>query len=82
MEKDGWLMALVGFIALAAPVLLLIAVVVLGAGLDLESDMQRTGPITEVSIDPLRAGLGVTAAAVLLGVAIWVIKRTDWAVED
>jgi len=82
MEKDGWLMALVGFIALAAPVLLLTAVVGLRAGLDLESDMQRTGPITEVSIDPLRAVLGVAAAAVLLGVAIWVIKRTDWSVED
>jgi hypothetical protein len=82
MEKDGWLIALVGVIALVAPVLLLIVVVVVGASLDLEPAMRRTGPMTEVSIDPVRAGLGVGAAVVLLGVAFWVIKRTDWSVED
>jgi hypothetical protein len=82
MEKDGWLMALVGFIALAAPLLLLIVVVVLGSSLDLEPGFSRTGPIVDVAIDPLRAGLGLVAAAVLFGVAVSVIRRTDWSVED
>ena len=82
MERDGWLIVLVGLMALGAPFLLAIVILATGLGLDLEPGLPRSGPVVDVTIDPLRAAGGVGTALLLIGAAGWVIKRTDWSGED
>jgi hypothetical protein len=82
MERDGWLMALVVVIAMAAPFSLLVLVLATGLGLDTGQGLPRSGPRIEVALNPLRAALGVGTALVLVGAAVWIIRRTDWSGED
>ena len=79
MERDGWLMAVVGIIAMAAPVFILVAIFVLGVALDTGSGLPTSRPKVEVLLDPVRVGLGVGAAVVLVGAAIGIVIRTDWS---
>jgi hypothetical protein len=36
----------------------------------------------EVAYEPLRLVVGLSVAAVLLGVAVWLIRVTDWSAPD
>ena len=72
-------MAVVGIIAIASPIFVLVAIFVLGAGLDTGSGLPTSRPKVEVLLDPVRVGLGVGAAIVLVGTAIGIIMRTDWS---
>jgi hypothetical protein len=36
----------------------------------------------EVVYEPLRLVVGLGAAAVLLGVAVWLVRTTDWSAPD
>ena len=36
----------------------------------------------EVVYGPLRLGVGLGVAAVLLGVAVWLLRTTDWSAPD
>lgn len=35
-----------------------------------------------VVYDPLRLVVGLSVAAVLLGVAVWLVRTTDWSAPD
>jgi hypothetical protein len=36
----------------------------------------------QVVYEPLRLVVGLVVAAVLLGVAVWLVRTTDWAAPD
>ena len=83
MEREWWLMALLGFVALVG--LMLLALFTLGLldpGVDTEPAAVASEPTIEVSLDPLRAAAGVGAAMVLFAAALLVIKRTDWSFDE
>lgn len=83
MEREWWLMALLGFVALVG--LMLLALFTLGL-LDpnMETEPAAVAPESaiEVSLDPVRASAGVGAAIVLFATALLVIKRTDWSFDE
>ena len=82
MERDGWLMVLVGLMALAPSFLLAIMIFATGLGLEFGAGLPRSRPAVDVAIDPLRATVGVGTGFLLIGAAAWIIKRTDWSDED
>ena len=82
MERDGWLMVLVGLMALAAPFMLAVVILSTGLGLDFATGLPRSRPTVDVAIEPLRATVGVGTALLLICAAGWTIKRTDWSGED
>ena len=83
MEREWWLMALLGFVALVG--LMLLALLTLGL-LDPVAEVEPSAiapeSAIEVSLDPLRASVGVGAAIVLFATALLLIKRTDWSLEE
>lgn len=79
MERDSWLIAVVGFVALGGPVLLFVATRLVGLGLDGDPAVVQMVPTVEVSLDPRRAVIGVGVAVLLVAAAGWVIRRTDWS---
>lgn len=83
MEREWWLMALLGFVVLAG---LMLLVVFTHGFVDpvFESDSVALtqGPTIDVSVDPGRAMAGVGTAIVLLFTALRIIKRTDWSIDE
>ncbi len=79
MERDGWLIAVIGFVAVGAPVLLFVAVRLVGLGIEGDPAVAQMVPTAEVSLDPGRAVIGVVVAVLLVAAAGWVIRRTDWS---
>ena len=83
MEREWWLMALLGFVALVG--LMLLALFTLGLldpGAQVEPVDIAPESAVEVSFDPARASAGVGAAIVLFATALLVIKRTDWSLDE
>jgi hypothetical protein len=83
VEREWWLMALLGFVVLVG--LLLLALFTVGL-LDPVSEPEPVAipvdPASEVSLDPVRAWVGVGAAILFFGAALWVIRRTDWSLDE
>ncbi len=76
-------MALLGFVALAGlMVLSLLTVGLLDPVAESDPVVVTRGPAIEVTLDPGRAFAGVGAATLLIGAACWVIKRTDWSLDE
>jgi hypothetical protein len=76
-------MALLGVVALVGLMFLaLFTVGLLDPAPEPEPGAIAPVPATEVSLDPARASAGVGAAILLFGAALWVIKRTDWSLDE
>lgn len=83
MEREWWLMALLGIVALVGLMLLaLFTVGLLDPNMETEPAAVAPEPSIEVSFDPGRAAAGVGAALLFFGAAVWVIKRTDWSLDE
>lgn len=83
MEREWWLMALLGFVVLVGLMLLaLFTVGLLDSGPAPEQAAAAHPPPIEVSLDPARASAGVGAAILFFGAAVWVVKRTDWSLGE
>ena len=83
MEQEWWLVALLVVVALGGLVLLaLITVGLLDPLPEPEPRADSPIPASEVSVDPARAWVGIGAASLLVGAAMWVIKRTDWSLDE
>jgi hypothetical protein len=79
MERDWALMAVLGATALASPVV--VAVVTLAIGVGAGGDGGAAGgPV--VGYRPVRLAVGLGLAAGFLGIALWLIARTDWSLGD
>ena len=82
MEREWWLMALLGFVALVGLMLLaLFTVGLLDPVAEVEPVAVNPESAVEVSLDPVRTSAGVGAAVVLFGTALLVVNRTDWTDE-
>jgi len=76
-------MALLACVALVGLMLLaLFTVVLLDPEVEVAPAVVATGPPIEVSLDPARASAGIGAAILFLGAALWVIRRTDWSLDE
>ena len=83
MERDWWPMALLGVVALVGLLLLaLITVGLLDPSAEAEPAALAAEPTNEVSLDSARVAAGVGAAVLFFGGALWVIKRTDWSLDE
>jgi hypothetical protein len=83
LEREWWLMAMLGFVALVGLMLpALFTFGLLAPVPEPEPGAIARVPATEVSLDPVRASACVAAAILFFGAALWVIKRTDWSLDD
>ena len=83
MERSGWLIAVIGCVVLGGLILLgLLVVGVFGLGLQADAVAVTRETAVERPHDPGRSFAGVVVAVVLITAAIWVVKRTDWSLED
>jgi len=83
VERDWWLMALLGIVALVGLMLLtLFTLGLLDPELEPEPIAITSEPAIEVTLDPGRALTGIGAATFFLAAALWIIKRTDWSMDE
>lgn len=82
MEREWWLIALLGLVVLVGLMLLALFTVGLLDPGPAPEQAAAPGPPIEVSLDPARASAGVGAAILFFGAAVWVVKRTDWSLDE